>query len=120
MKYGNSYIELKIELGLPDDIDELEQLYNELNDHLEKNTNYPGWKKGIYPIRENAGEAISDKDLYVARYNDKIAGSIIFNHEPEKAYKKQCGLATQIMHRFLLFILLSCIPAVYILGLEAC
>lgn len=41
-----------IEKGKVSDIDELERLYNDLNDYLSANTNYSGWIKGIYPIRE--------------------------------------------------------------------
>ena len=43
-----------IEPGTYADIDELEKLYNELNDYLAATINYPGWIKGIYPIREDA------------------------------------------------------------------
>ena len=32
----------------------MEKLYNELNDYLAATINYPGWIKGIYPIREDA------------------------------------------------------------------
>lgn len=35
--------------GTVSDIDELEQLYNRLIDHLTNTVNYPGWIKGIYP-----------------------------------------------------------------------
>ena len=40
-----------IEPGSLADIDELERLYDELNDHLSATINYPGWIKGIYPDR---------------------------------------------------------------------
>lgn len=36
------------------DIDAIEYLYNDLNDYLATHENYPRWKKGIYPIREDA------------------------------------------------------------------
>ena len=39
-----------IEPGTSADIDELEKLYNELNDYLAATINYSGWIKGIYPI----------------------------------------------------------------------
>lgn len=48
--------------------------------------NYPGWIKGIYPIRENAIDGIESSNLYVAKYNGKIVGSVILSHEPESAY----------------------------------
>lgn len=79
-------MKLIIELGTTNDIDELEQLYNDLNDYLAKGTNYPGWIKGIYPIRQNAVDGISNSNLYVARIDGQIVGSIILNHEPEPAY----------------------------------
>jgi Acetyltransferases len=81
-------MKLIIELGTSNDIDELEQLYNDLNDHLANGTNYPGWIKGIYPIRQNAVDGISKSNLYVARMNGQIVGSIILNHEPEPTYDK--------------------------------
>ncbi len=74
------------ELGRSDDIDELEQLYNDLNDHLAKGINYPGWKKDIYPVKQNAVDGIRNGTLYTAKRNGKIVGSVILSHEPESAY----------------------------------
>lgn len=79
-------MEIIIEQGKTNDIDELEQLYNDLNDHLAKGVNYPGWLKDVYPIRQNAIDGITNSNLYVARHNKKIVGSIILSHEPESAY----------------------------------
>lgn len=81
-------MDIIFDLGKADDIDELEQLYNDLNDHLAKEINYPGWKKGIYPVRKNAIDGVKHGNLYVAKYNGKIIGSIILSHEPEPAYYK--------------------------------
>ena len=52
-----------IEPGTSADIDELEKLYNELNDYLAATINYPGWIKGIYPIREDAVAGVNDNAL---------------------------------------------------------
>lgn len=79
---------LVIKKGTEQDLDELERLYDDLNGYLEQNTNYPGWKKGLYPIREDAEKGIYDNNLFVAKDNGKIIGSIILNHEPEEAYSK--------------------------------
>lgn len=79
-------MDIIIELGKENDIDELENLYNELNDYLEEGVNYPGWRKGMYPVRENAVAGVKNGNLYVAKHNGKIIGSIILNHEPESAY----------------------------------
>ncbi|PXV62325.1 acetyltransferase (GNAT) family protein [Dysgonomonas alginatilytica] len=75
-----------IEKAIPKDIDELEALYNDLNDYLEANVNYPGWIKHIYPVRETAIEGIKEDNLFVLRTDGIIAGSVILNNEPEKAY----------------------------------
>nr|WP_315020011.1 GNAT family N-acetyltransferase [uncultured Aminipila sp.] len=68
------------------DIDELERLYDKLNDYLESTINYPGWKKGVYPTRKDAINGINEECLYVAIYNGNIVGSIILRHKPEPAY----------------------------------
>ena len=75
-----------IESGTTADIDELEKLYNDLNDYLSATTNYPGWIKGIYPIREDAVAGIENNTLFVVRHDGKIAGSIILDHHPDEAY----------------------------------
>ncbi|GFP75057.1 GNAT family N-acetyltransferase [Clostridium fungisolvens] len=69
------------------DINELEELYDNLNDYLETTTNYPGWKKGIYPVRETAVNGIRKNNLFVLKIDNKIAGSIILNHLQEDAYR---------------------------------
>lgn len=77
---------LHIESGSILDLDELEQLYNDLNDYLSATVNYPGWIKGIYPVRESAASGLADNALYVAKYNGQIVGSVVLNHAPEEAY----------------------------------
>ena len=79
-------IELSIEQGNHADLNEIEQLYNDLHDALATGINYPGWIKGIYPIREDAIKGIEDCTLFVARSDHKIIGSMILNHEYEKGY----------------------------------
>ena len=79
-------MKLVIEPGTSSDINELENLYDELNDYLAATTNYPGWIKGIYPIREDAVAGVNENSLFVARCDGRIAGSVILNHQPEEAY----------------------------------
>ena len=68
------------------DLEELETLYNALNDYLANHINHPGWIKHIYPTRSIAQTGIDDGQLFVLRKNSQIAGSIILSHEPEEAY----------------------------------
>ena len=76
-----------IEPGSLNDVDELEQLYDELNDYLSATVNYPGWIKGIYPIRENALNGVKNNTLFVLRHDGRIAGSVVLDHQPEEAYE---------------------------------
>ncbi len=76
-----------VERGTTNDVDELEILYDELNDHLSRTVNYPGWIKGIYPIRETAEKVIAEGSLFVLKIDGLIAGSIVLGHTPEAAYE---------------------------------
>lgn len=78
---------MTIEKGTVNDIDELSELYDELNDYFTSTVNYPGWIKGIYPVKDTAIEGITEGNLFVLRIDGKIAGSIILNHKPENAYR---------------------------------
>ena len=77
---------MEIVKGTVNDIEELEHLYNDLNDYLALHTNYPGWIKGIYPVKETAVLGIEEKNLYVIRTEKGIAGSVIINNIPESGY----------------------------------
>lgn len=88
IKERKNDMNLVVEKGTTSDIDQLAQLYDDLNDFLECNTNYPGWRKGVYPTREDAANGVANGSLYVARIAEKIVGSIVLNHEPEPAYNK--------------------------------
>lgn len=80
--------DLKIEKGTKQDIDELEQLYYEITDYLDSHINYPGWKKGIYPDRSTAEEGIEENNLFVARSEGRIVGTVILSHEPPEVFLK--------------------------------
>lgn len=79
-------IDISIELGKKEHIDEMEQFYYVVTDYLEGGNNYPGWRKGIYPARQDAVDGIENSNLFLAKCNGQIAGSIILNHVPAPAY----------------------------------
>ena len=56
-----------IEKGVHADIDELAQLYDDLNDFLDSDINHPGWIKGVYPGRQNAEPGSNYQHRYVVR-----------------------------------------------------
>jgi ribosomal protein S18 acetylase RimI-like enzyme len=81
-------MDICIELANINDVDEMDQFYKKLNDYLAKTINYPGWKKDIYPARQDAMDGIHSNNLFIAKSSGRIVGSIILNHEPETEYSK--------------------------------
>ena len=79
---------IMIEKATEYDIDQISQLYDDLNDALANGINYPGWRKDLYPTRDNAINGVTEGNLYVAKIAGAIVGSIILNHNPEPAYHK--------------------------------
>lgn len=77
---------MEIRKGTLKDIDEVAALYDNLNDYLNSHSNYPGWKKGVYPIREDAVQGITEDNLFVAVEKGQIIGTVILRHQPEEAY----------------------------------
>jgi len=78
----------RIECGNAKDVEDLERLYDALNDHLAEGFNWAGWKKGVYPTKEEAETGIEEETLFVLRMDDQIAGSVILNHIQEEAYSE--------------------------------
>ena len=85
---NNIFQKYNVSLGTTEDLDELANLYDDLNDYFQSVINYPGWIKGIYPIKETAESGINDRSLFIMKENSKIVGSIILNNIPEYAYDK--------------------------------
>lgn len=79
---------MEIRKGTPEDVAAVASLYDTLNSYLEENTNYPGWKKGIYPTEEDASQAIEENTLFVAEDGSRMIGTVILNHKPEQGYEQ--------------------------------
>ena len=77
---------MQIRKGTEKDIEEVSALYDAVNDYLERHTNYPGWRKDVYPIREDAAQGIAENNLFVAEAEGQVAGTFILRHRPEEAY----------------------------------
>lgn len=75
-----------IRKGTGQDVGELAALYDVLNDYLESHVNYPGWRKGVYPTREDAVRGVEEGTLFVAVEKGRIAGSFLLRHKPEEGY----------------------------------
>ena len=81
-----AYTNITIAHGTQADCNEVALLYDALNAYLAAHTNYPGWKKGVYPNREDAQAGIDEGSLFVARQDGKIIGTFILRRQPEPAY----------------------------------
>lgn len=69
------------------DLDAVSRLYDDLNDHLAANINYPGWRKGSYPLRADAEEGLSNDTLHVAEIDGTIAGTVMYLRTQDPAYR---------------------------------
>lgn len=79
--------DIQVRKAVEDDLDHIEKLYEDVCDHLESHKNYPGWRKGIYPTRFDAKKGLTENALYVALSGERMAGTVILNHEPEEGYR---------------------------------
>ncbi|MGC6176000.1 GNAT family N-acetyltransferase [Lacrimispora sp. 38-1] len=79
--------EFEIRKGTPEDIEQIAELYDAVNDYLESHINYPGWRKGIYPVKEDAKDGVDKGTLYVLWADGKAAGSVVVNQFQEKGYE---------------------------------
>lgn len=64
------------------DLDEVENLYNDLCDFLTTKDYNPGFRKGYYPTKQEALYFFESDTLYVAKVDGKIVGSIALTHNP--------------------------------------
>ncbi len=80
-------MEMEFVKGRVQDIDEIGRLYDALCDYLFENMNYPGWIKGVYPVRDTAGAGVNTNTLFVAKTGEKIIGTVILNGVPEVGYE---------------------------------
>ena len=69
------------------DLDALEQLFDDLCDHLATTVNAPGWEKGRYPVRAVAEEALASDCLYVAVSEGSVVGTVTLNDQSPPAYE---------------------------------
>ena len=69
------------------DLDAVERLYGEVCDYLDAHQNYPDWRRGVYPTRRDAEEALHRYRLGVAQIGERIVGTFVLKHETVKGYE---------------------------------
>ena len=69
------------------DLDAVEQLYNETHDAEEAGIITTGWKRTVYPVRATAQAALERDDLFVMEADGRIIGSGIINQIQVDVYE---------------------------------
>ena len=75
-----------IRKAVPEELDAVEQLYNELHYAKEAGVIPVIWKRGVYPSRETARKALERDDLFVMESGGRIIGSAIINKIQDAVY----------------------------------
>lgn len=76
-----------IRKGEYSDLDAVERIYDELHDAEEDNRITVGWKRGVYPVRDTAAEALGRGDLFVVEECGEVLGAGIINQIQVDVYK---------------------------------
>ena len=70
----------------PEDLNAVLQLYDELIDAKEAGIIPVIWRRGVYPSRETALEALEREDLFVMEKDFRIIGSAVINQIQDDVY----------------------------------
>ncbi len=77
-----------IRLAVGEDLDGVAEGYEALLRHEEQHGSTTNWKRGLYPTRAFAENALREGTLYVLQENGQISASMILNHKQAEDYKK--------------------------------
>ena len=66
-----------IRKGTAEDLDAVEKLYGEVCGHMAATVNYCGWKRDVYPARQDAEAGIREGTLFLVEEDGEAAGSFI-------------------------------------------
>lgn len=77
-----------VRLASPEEVGAVARLYDDVTDHLESTNNYPRWKRGVYPTRDDASRAYGAGELYVALRDSLLVGTMTLSHEPPEGFSQ--------------------------------
>ncbi len=69
------------------DIENIAKIYEDIHSLEEKGETSVGWKRGVYPTKATAEEALIREDLFVAESDGEIVGTAIINQIQVDSYK---------------------------------
>lgn len=70
------------------DLAAVEGIYDGIHTAEEKGMACVGWKRGVYPIRQTAEDALERGDLFVEETEGRVVGAAIINREQVDVYAK--------------------------------
>ena len=81
-------MEIRVRRAETGDLDGIEELYGRAGDAEEGRLDGSRWKRGVYPLRQDAQEGLEAGALYIAELDGQIAGSVILRREQDSAYRQ--------------------------------
>lgn len=78
---------MEIREAIRNDIDRIEEIYENIHDEEEMGLTVTGWIRNIYPTRKTAEDALARKDLFVIEDEGKIAATAVINQIQVEDYK---------------------------------
>lgn len=83
---GEICMEIRVRKAEREDLDAIEELYGRVGDAEKDRPDGPRWKRGVYPLRQDAEEGLAAGALYAAELDGRIAGTVILLREQDSAY----------------------------------
>ncbi len=68
------------------DLDAIELIYNRIHEEESRGSMTIGWRKGIYPVRQTAADALTRNDFFVEETNGTIVASAVINQQQVPEY----------------------------------
>lgn len=81
-------MEIRVRRAEAVDLDGIEELYGRAGDAEEDRLDGSRWKRGVYPLRQDAQEGLEAGALHIAELDGQIAGSVILRREQDSACRQ--------------------------------
>ena len=92
-------MEIRVRRAEAVDLDGIEELYGRAGDAEEGRLDGSRWKRGVYPLRQDAQEGLEAGALYIAELDGQIVGSVILRREQDSAYRQALAVDPAYRHR---------------------
>lgn len=77
----------------PEDLDGIEEIYGQIHSATEQGRLPTAWRRGSYPTRRDAEEALTEGELYVLEEDGRVLASARINQRQDEAYARMSWAA---------------------------